>query len=97
MNKRHFIILSQLREDCTTSQQSTSPPASLQKPRGQEIELENPCLKCGESIGELGIGKGPHNASIRCKGCRRFVKWIGKKELAEIVSSANLRNEGGEA
>lgn len=46
-----------------------------------------PCAKCGSSEHRLGAGKGPHSASLRCAGCDRFIKWIGKNELARIAAT----------
>jgi hypothetical protein len=50
----------------------------------------NPCARCGSKEQRLGIGKGPHQASLRCAGCDHFIKWIGKSELAKI------QNQGGQ-
>ena len=58
-----------------------------------------PCAQCGAKEHRLGIGKGPHQASLRCAGCDsealllsadRFIKWIGKSELAKT------ENQGGQ-
>ena len=49
-----------------------------------------PCAQCGSTSQKLGIGKGPHSASLRCGECDRFIKWIGKSELAKI------QNQGGQ-
>jgi hypothetical protein len=46
------------------------------------------CASCGSIERRLGAGKGPHTASLRCGGCDRFIKWIGKAELAKL-------NQGG--
>jgi hypothetical protein len=50
----------------------------------------NPCARCGSKEQRLGIGKGSHQASLRCAGCDHFIKWIGKSELAKI------QNQGGQ-
>ncbi len=44
----------------------------------------NPCARCGSKEQRLGAGKGPHSASLRCGGCDRFIKWIGKSELTKL-------------
>lgn len=49
-----------------------------------------PCANCGSTDRRLGVGKGPHSASLRCGQCDRFIKWIGKFELAKI------ENQGGQ-
>lgn len=48
-----------------------------------------PCESCGSNELRLGTGKGPHSASLRCGQCDRFIKWIGKSELAKL-------NQGGQ-
>lgn len=49
-----------------------------------------PCASCGSTSRQLGCGRGPHSASLRCGQCDRFIKWIGKVELAKI------ENQGGQ-
>jgi hypothetical protein len=49
-----------------------------------------PCSSCGSTERKLGIGKEPHSASLRCGKCDRFIRWIGKPELAKI------ENQGGQ-
>jgi hypothetical protein len=43
-----------------------------------------PCASCGSIERKLGAGKGPHTASLKCAECDRFIKWLGKSELAKI-------------
>jgi hypothetical protein len=50
-----------------------------------------PCSSCGSTERKLGIGKGPHSASLRCAACDRFIKWIAKSELAKIENQGGLR------
>lgn len=50
-----------------------------------------PCPQCGSMSHKLGVGKGPHTASLRCAVCDRFIKWIGKSELAKIENQGGLR------
>ena len=45
-----------------------------------------PCASCGSTSRQMGAGKGPHQASLRCGECDRFIKWIGKTELAQFDS-----------
>jgi hypothetical protein len=44
----------------------------------------NPCNQCGAKEYRLGIGKGPHQASLLCGGCDRFIRWVGKNELVKL-------------
>jgi transcription elongation factor Elf1 len=48
-----------------------------------------PCASCGSTERKLGVGKGQHTASLKCAECDRFIKWLGKSELAQI------KNQGG--
>ena len=52
-----------------------------------------PCASCGSTELKLGAGKEPHTASLLCGKCERrdaasqrdrFIKWIGKSDLAKI-------------
>lgn len=49
-----------------------------------------PCCQCSSTFGELGVGKRPHSASLRCGMCNRFVKWIGKAELGRIEAAKGV-------
>ncbi|HEY9795408.1 MAG TPA: hypothetical protein V6D30_07180 [Leptolyngbyaceae cyanobacterium] len=50
-----------------------------------------PCASCGSNERKLGAGKGPHTASLRCQECDRFIRWIGKSDLAKIENQGGLR------
>ena len=71
------------------NKQATSPPGAYQ---AQGISRCNPAaipFAIGGSIErKLGAGKIPGGASLRCGECDRFIKWIGKSELAKF-------NQGG--
>jgi hypothetical protein len=47
-----------------------------------------PCARCGSTERRLGVGKGPHSASLKCAECDRFIRWVGKNELVKL-------NQGG--
>lgn len=49
-----------------------------------------PCAQCGSKERRLGIGKGPHSASLRCGECDRFIRWVGKSELARIAATKGV-------
>ncbi len=60
----------------------------------------NPCAQCGAKERRLGIGKGPHQASLRCGVCDsealllsadRFIKWLSKRELARIQAAKGVQ------
>jgi hypothetical protein len=49
-----------------------------------------PCASCGSTLRKLGIGKGPHTASLRCGECDCFIRWVGKSELVKIQNQGGL-------
>lgn len=53
--------------------------------------LKEPCPRCNSKIGILANGKGPHLASLRCKECDHFFRWVGRAELAEIGLEGGVR------
>lgn len=48
---------------------------SCDKDITKDLQLSRtiPCPNCGATAHKLGIGKGPHTASLRCAGCDRFI------------------------
>lgn len=49
--------------------------------------IEICCPNCGGSAGKLGEGKGPHAAKIVCSSCDRFIKWLSKSALSDLLQS----------
>ncbi len=58
-----------------------------------------PRPRCGFDHRKLGAAKGPHQDSLLCAGCdlrfaaaqrSRFIRWIGKSELAKIQNQGGL-------
>lgn len=47
------------------------------------------CSQCGSTSRQMGAGKGPHSASLRCGECGKFIKWISASEVAQF-------NNGGQ-
>lgn len=46
-----------------------------------KILIEQPCKYCGGVFATLHEGKGPHAAEVKCKECRRHVKWASRADL----------------
>lgn len=67
-----------------------SPSENRGLSRGNPNSL--PCPDCGSQQKKLGVGKGPHSASLLCE-CGRFVKWISKNELVALAAQLN---QGGQ-
>ena len=65
---------------------SQSTPHSADKGKTAFIKLndEKSCQNCGGKLASLGLGKGPHAASLRCAACGKFIKWLSRKLLAEM-------------
>lgn len=89
-------MVKKLSTTCGQDATSISPiQVSLQSPsgdRGLNLQVSRnalPCAGCGSKERKIGEGSGPHFASLRCGECDRFIKWIGKSELAKL-------NQGGQ-
>lgn len=82
------------KNSCIRVAQEEEIPQSLAENR--RLSRSNPqsraCPECGSQERKLGVGKGPHSASLLCE-CGKFVKWVGKREL--IALAAQLNKEGG--
>jgi hypothetical protein len=46
------------------------------------------CQRCGSTATKLGAGKAPHTASLLCADCGKWIKWVGKAELAKLTGGA---------
>jgi hypothetical protein len=46
------------------------------------------CPSCGHDRGTLAPAPGPHAGQITCGGCGSFVKWVGRDDLARLLSDA---------
>jgi hypothetical protein len=54
------------------------------KPKPQEIQLKGLCC-CGSRFAKTGAGRRPHELSLHCSQCRRFIAWIPSSELNRLV------------
>ncbi|NEZ68402.1 hypothetical protein D0962_37770 [Leptolyngbyaceae cyanobacterium CCMR0082] len=43
------------------------------------------CPRCAGSTGAIGEGKGPHAAKVTCRDCGRFIQWLSKRSLADLL------------
>ena len=43
-----------------------------------------PCPRCGAIATRITPGKGPHAAREDCAGCGRFIRWVSKREMADV-------------
>jgi hypothetical protein len=56
-----------------------------------------PALKlcqCGHTFGRIGMGKGPHVASIRCCSCLR-VQWLSSEAATRVRRLTRKRQRNG--
>lgn len=54
------------------------------------------CQRCNGSNLKIGLGKGPHFASLICLSCQRHVKWLSQhqaRELSEQLPQAQQRQD----
>jgi hypothetical protein len=58
---------------------------------GLRIELTRtrdvPCAECGTTVVVVGLGVGPHGASLHCAGCRRHRGWLPKSVVEFLTES----------
>ena len=54
-----------------------------------KLSLNNPCPHCGRTETRTGAGRKPQEASLHCRACKRFIRWISAGELKSLT-------EGGE-
>jgi hypothetical protein len=59
-------------------------------PLGVKVHLHVPCPKCGNRVGMIGHGAGPHPAELRCARCIAHSRWLSERErqIAIRVSSS---------
>ena len=43
------------------------------------------CPRCAGSVSAIGEGKGPHAAKVTCSDCGRFIQWLSKRSLTELL------------
>jgi hypothetical protein len=44
-----------------------------------------PCSQCGGTQTRTGAGRKPGEASLHCRECKRFLRWIAATELSLIA------------
>jgi hypothetical protein len=49
----------------------------------------SPCPHCGGTETRTGAGRKPQEASLHCRECKRFIKWIEARELKRIIANQN--------
>jgi hypothetical protein len=54
----------------------------------QAIKTPQSCQNCGSTLAKLCNGKAPHTASLLCADCGKWIKWVGKAELAKLTGGA---------
>jgi hypothetical protein len=62
--------------------------ASTDKYTAQSPLGDYRCQRCYGTATKLGAGKAPHTASLLCADCGRWIKWVGKTELAKLTGCA---------
>lgn len=62
--------------------------------------MEFGCKKCGSA--EVFIEPGENQKALKCKGCGKWIKWVGKKDLCAVekyisdmeISKAEVSGKG---
>jgi hypothetical protein len=79
-------------------QVASQPDLFLEEPQraetplvGLRVELTRtkdvPCAACGETVVVIGLGAGPHVASLHCASCHRHRGWLPKTIVAFLTES----------
>jgi hypothetical protein len=58
-------------------------------PLGIKVHLHMPCRHCGNKVGAIGIGSGPHPAELRCHRCIGHVRWLSEREREVAIRVAS--------
>lgn len=74
--------LSFVEEERSPEQPDLLPPQS--KPKPGEIQLKGLCC-CGNNLARLGAGRKPHESSLHCNRCKKFIRWVSSAELKCLV------------
>jgi hypothetical protein len=65
---------------------------------GQSPQSKNlPCPHCGGTETRTGAGRKPQEASLHCRECKRFIKWISAGEIGRTIfgNSSQPKQQGG--
>jgi len=52
-----------------------------------QSSLNNPCPHCGSLKTRTGAGRKPQEASLHCRECKRFLRWIAANELKSAIKN----------
>ncbi len=60
-------------------------PESFSSGKIDAISLQNPCPKCQGEFDRIGAGRKPHESSLNCADCRKFLGWLDSDTLAVLL------------
>ncbi|MEM9091631.1 MAG: hypothetical protein AAGC93_23195 [Cyanobacteria bacterium P01_F01_bin.53] len=62
----------------------------------KDLRLPITCPNCSWHRGKvITLDSGPHAAKLECSACGRWIKWLSKKKLEQIVLAASEGLSGG--
>ena len=68
--------------------EDTSPPSG--NPLiGLVVDLQQAC-RCGGYVAVIGVGKGPHLASLRCEACDEHRGWMSQQTYGFVNETIKL-------
>ena len=59
-------------------------PDAIDNLTSAKLQGLQPCPSCGCTEKQIGPGVWRHAASLNCKACGRYVKWLKKSELPAL-------------
>jgi hypothetical protein len=92
--KNSFIIISYLENTSKSENHShqrflhlESPQRLMQGSSRTPSSKNNECPHCGSPEHRTGAGRKPQEASLHCRECKRFLRWIAASELKSIAKN----------
>jgi hypothetical protein len=65
-------------------------PSLGQPPRPKIL----PCPNCGSAESRTGAGRKPQEASLHCRECKRFIRWIAANDFYLFTETDKKGSEG---
>ena len=89
--KNSLIIISYLENTSKNENHSRqralhleSPQRLTEDPSRTPSSKNNECPHCGCLEHRIGAGRKPQEASLHCRGCKRFIRWVSAGEFKSL-------------
>jgi hypothetical protein len=53
---------------------------------GHGVLMHGPCSNCGAKAAQIGTGKDPHAAELRCHNCNAHRQWISQEDYRRVTA-----------